>query len=229
MKKKMLIILPLTLAILVMTTIVISAAYYFHRETKDEEVGLASLTIDNKSFLNYSDGVDDDFNAKRKSTPAEVNETKITCYASKKHGYSDELEYDYLNQIGLKFSFTNTTLVYVRLQIRDTWTSRKVYTNSVITNTYTNKPSTSPFAITDSNWKFDASTNCAYLKLPVAASSESHSYSFDVDSTYYAEPETNISYRESIMVNVQFSIDIVQANRASNVWGIDNLDEFLNS
>jgi len=229
MKKKMLIILPLTIAILIMTTVAISAAYYFHRETKDEAVGLASLEINNKSFLNYSDGVDENYNAKRKSEATEVNSTKITCYASKKHGYSDELDYDYLNQIGLKFSFKNTTLVYVRLQIRDTWTSRKVYTNSVITNTYTNKPETSPFAITDSNWKYDAASNCAYLKLPVAASNDSHSYSFDVNSTYYAEPETNISYRESIMVNVQFSIDIVQANRASNVWGIDDLDTFLNS
>ena len=74
------------------------------------------------------------------------------------------------------------------------------------------------------------------MKFPVSATtnelgeSETHTYTFDVNKDYfYTNTTISPAFRESVIVETNFYIDIVQANRAGKKWGIDNLNEFLNS
>ncbi len=79
----------------------------------------------------------------------------------------------------------------------------------------------SPFQLTGEDWYYDAATNCSYYKSVIPASTDAHNFSFDINSTYFYSADTTHAYREAIKVQVSYSVEIVQANRAETIWGID--------
>lgn len=169
----------------------------------------------------------------RTSVPNVLNSSSITCYASEKGGYSEEREYPYLKQIGLKFSFKPTIAVYLRIHIEDAWISQKIYNNGTAVESYVKKGTlnnTSPFTPADTtNWFYDESTNCVYYKHIIDPNSDTFSsitnangeiaFTFNVGDYMYTSGETH-NYREAIMVQVSFFVDIVQANRAEQKWDV---------
>lgn len=138
----------------------------------------------------------------------------------------------YLSHYGFKFTFKAEIPVYVRVHIQDAWSSVKVYPSSV-KERYVTKDKVSgktPFNVTESAWHYDEDTNYIYLKqmynpnndLDSNGNFKSKSYTFNVNEAYFYQ-FGNIAtvYTEYIDVELSFTVDIVQANRALALWGLD--------
>ncbi len=155
---------------------------------------------------------------------------KITCSATKDKYVSSNI---YLNQLGLEFSFTNEVAVYVRIHILDAWHGIKVYSSNK-KDTYNAKDQISgesPFMNKDEEWYYDSASNTSYLKIMVKpernndGTYKEHTYTFNVNEAYFYELSKKTSiYKEYVDVEVSFTVDLVQANRAKEIWGI-NLEE----
>lgn len=160
--------------------------------------------------------------------------TAITCSASEDKYYTDEektanAQHPYLSQLGLHFEFKAEVAVYVRIHIRDAWEKIKEYTTSS-RETYTIKDQVSgqsPFTVNDSEWYYDEDTNCVYLKEMYVPKYNaqgqllSKEYTFNVNEAYFYQVATSTAYTEYVNVQVSFTIDIVQANRAKALWKLD--------
>ncbi|MBQ3254039.1 MAG: hypothetical protein IJA65_05720 [Acholeplasmatales bacterium] len=230
MKKSKLIILIGSL-VLITSCVLVFAAFMFHKNV----TGTAStgkIEADEMYFGDYS-GVTEE------NTLANYMDAKggsITCYATEKQGWANETDNIYLNQLSLKFSYETNMAVYVRVHIQDAWISTKIYTSGNITTTYIEKDKIdsgqSPFYIDDEEWHYDEATNCMYYKTMVTVtegeSSETKEHEFKLDSNYFYRTESSTSYREHVTVQVSYYVDIVQANRAERIWGVD-LDSILNT
>ena len=136
----------------------------------------------------------------------------------------------YLNQLGYKLDFTCELACFVRIHIRDAWIGTKVYATAN-KETYNLKGltgNTSPFNNMSDEWYYNSSENTLYLKTMNTPSKDSngnyinHEYFFNVNEAYFylLDSETT-TYKEYVDVEVSFSVDIVQANRAYAVWGVD--------
>lgn len=226
--KKKIIILSSIIALILISTITY-AAYSFTRTPKDEDVELGKITLNEKKFVyfenNTSAGEEIVLDENGDNNSYSVDNNVITVYATKKGGYDDELENTiYLNQIGFDFTFTNTIDVYVRLHIEDSWISHKVYSNgTIVENVIRQDANAHPSNFVDSEvWYYDEATGYFYLRQKVEANSnESNTYSFKTDPSYYYIPAQNKNYREAVFVELSFTVDIVQANRAAAKWGVD--------
>lgn len=160
----------------------------------------------------------------------------ITCSASEGKFYTDLEKQDmannyhpYLSQLGLHFEFKADMDVYVRIHIRDAWEKIKEYSTSS-RETYAIKDQISghsPFTVNDSDWYYDESTNCVYLREmyhPVYDANgvlQSSSYTFQVNEAYFYQVAQSTAYTEFVNVQVSFTVDIVQANRAIALWKVD--------
>ncbi|RIA75426.1 hypothetical protein EI71_01514 [Anaeroplasma bactoclasticum] len=161
--------------------------------------------------------------------------TAITCSASEGKYYTD-LEkanmqsnyHPYLSQLGLHFEFQAEMDVYVRIHIRDAWEKIKEYSTSS-RETYTIKDQISgqsPFTVNDSDWYYDEGTNCIYLREMyhpeyVNGVLQSRAYTFTVNEAYFYQVAVSTAYTEYVNVQVSFTVDIVQANRAKALWKVD--------
>lgn len=242
-KRKLIIICSIVVAIISVTTIF--AAYTFNKIINSETAS-GKIQIVGKKFLNYqvevnSDDYQDDpagyLNAlkQRRETPEELSFDTIKCYANeRKNLYADDLGYQYLNQLGFKFSFKSTIDTYLKIEFNDSWATKKVYySTGSIQETYIlkdkNESNQSPFSISSDEWIYDVSTNSAYYKYIIPATcddinsetAEEKAFTFDIDSSYFYNLITNPSYREMIIVDVSYSVSIVQANRAEEKWEVD--------
>jgi len=239
MRRKLTIALIVTFALLVTVNAVVFAEYYFTRSVTDTAVDLANIELGSYNYLDYtsydSDGnmeytVNDDgtYEAVRTSTPTTISTASITGYASYKDSHlSDPDEYSYLNQYGYQFSFTNTIMVYARVQVRNSWISHRIYNTGRVENV-TIVSSAELFDNVGSEWKYDVTTGYIYYRTAIAASETENTLTFDIDSSYYYESDsTATSYREYVMAELSFNVDIIQANRAEARWGISNIREFL--
>lgn len=156
-----------------------------------------------------------------------IDSTSIICSATEEKQESNQI---YLNQLGFEFTFTNEIAIYARIHIQDAWVQTKKY-SSTKRETYSIKDQiagASPFKITDDEWYYDEASNTAYLKtiiLPVQDTEGnyiSHTYSFDVNQAYYyISTNRTTVYTEYMDVEVSFTVDLVQANRAYELWGKD--------
>ena len=159
----------------------------------------------------------------------------LTCSASEGKYYTETEKQDlssnhhpYLSQIGLHFEFKADMAVYVRIHIRDAWEKIKEYSSSS-RETYTIKDQISgqsPFAVNDEEWYYDEGTNCVYLRemyTPeyVNGVLQSRAYTFPVNEAYFYQVALSTAYTEFVNVQVSFTVDIVQANRAESLWKID--------
>lgn len=241
MRRKLTIALITTMAILIISTGIVFAEYYFTRSVTDTSVDLANIELGSYNYLDYTsydeDGnmeytinSDGTYSAVRASTPEILSTSSVTGYASYKDSHlSNPNEYSYLNQYGYQFSFTNTIMVYARVQVRNSWISHRIY-NTGRTDNVTIVSSAELFDNVGSSWKYDVTTGYIYYRTAVAASEEEHTLSFNIDSNYYyTGTSTATSYREYVMATLSFNVDIIQANRAEARWGISNIREFLAS
>ena len=155
-----------------------------------------------------------------------------TCSGTEKKYDQDNT---YLSQLGLHFAFTSEVAVYVRIHIQDAWKRTRVYGSGKPNEQYILKDQVngvSPFTVADSNWHFDAKTNYAYLKtmyVPVQDENGNYpqqEYTFNVNEAYFYADESTGTYTQYIDVQVQFTVDIVQANRAKALWHLDPSVEF---
>ena len=176
--------------------------------------------------------------------------SKLTCSATEDKYYPDENESNsdenesnsnenkpkkyYLSQLGLQFTFTSEIAVYVRIHIQDAWTRTRQYSSNT-KELYVMKDvvgGKSPFTIDSDKWYYQESTNYVYLKemyVPeknTDGSFKSTTYTFDVNEAYYYTSSKNSAFTDYIDVDVSFTIDIVQANRAKALWKVDPSVDF---
>lgn len=236
MKNKKLIFIFMAILLITVISTVIYAAYSFTKTPGDDDVELGKINLEEKGFL-YFDGTN--------STSIEVDENGsnnlfsvdnnvITVYATEKLGYDDEIENTiYLNELGFQFSFTNKIDVYVRLHIQEAWISHKVYNNGTVVenNIRQDEKAKASNYISNDDWIYDETTGYFYLKTKAKATNEKTNFSFlmsdSADEAYFYEVVKNKNYRESVLVELSFTVDIVQANRAQAKWGVD-IDSLLN-
>lgn len=232
MKKKKLIILIGSL-VLITSIVVVFAAFMFHKNITGTGF-TGTIEVDEMYFGDYSQVTEENTEANYMDAKGE----SITCYATKKQGWSGETDDIYLNQLSLKFSYTITIPVYIRVHIQDAWISTKTYTNGNVNKSYIEKDKIdgeSPFKPTDiQNWVYDEATNCIYYKQMITLdetvgtsttttklSSKTITQEFVLDDSYFYDPDRSTSYREHVTVQVSYYVDIVQANRAEKKWQVD--------
>lgn len=178
--------------------------------------GLSMVILD-KDIMESSSG----------STKINADE-KITCSATENKSDSENI---YLSQLGLEFSFTSEIACYVRIHIQDAWKQTRIYnaTGTVMAKYIVKEKvdGKSPFMVDDENWYYDEAENCVYLKEMYVPEKDaegnfiSKSYTFNVNEAYYYFLKTVGTYSEYIDIDVSFTVDIVQANRAKALWHID--------
>ena len=211
-------------------------------EVSFDSNGIAPIDIDDDDFTNLTETVlkaivvDADglgfvilkeLSDTDKASLPRIDQASVICSATEEKQLSSQI---YLNQLGFEFTFTNEVAAYARIHIQDAWTQIKQY-SSTKRETYSIKDQiagVSPFMISDTDWYYDEASNTAYLKtiiLPVKDTDNnyiSHTYSFDVNQAYYYISTNKSSiYTEYMDVEVSFVVDLVQANRAYELWGID--------
>ncbi len=249
-KRKLIIICSIVVAML--SIITAFAAYTFHKVISGESQS-GEIEIVSKNFLNYQKEVNKDdyinengaFDSirylaalkERNETAAKIDARDgkiINCYANeRKVLYSDDLGYQYLNQLGFEFEFKASVDVYLKIEFDDSWATHKVYySTGSVQRTYILKDklgSKSPFNVMSDEWIYDESTNSAYYKYIIPATCKNindenvgtKSFDFNIDSSYFYELKNNPSYREMITVDVSYNVSIVQANRAEQKWEVD--------
>ena len=162
---------------------------------------------------------------------------KVTCYANYRNKEDSRIDYTlpYLSQLGLEFTFTAKIPVYVRIHIQDAWISERIISPTRSRTKYVLKDQisgSSPFAVTDENWYYDSATNIVYLKTlytptyTVDGTTGEYTYdpmsvTFDVNPGYYYYDTSPTASSTYTTVEVSFTVDIVQANRAAALWGSD--------
>lgn len=162
----------------------------------------------------------------------EYTTDSITCYASERKKNDTRIDYSlpYLNQLGLKFTFTTKIPVYVRIHIQDAWISTQFLSSQNERIRYISKAQisgASPFNITDSDWYYDVAQNVAYYRgmfEPVKDANGNfteQSYVFNVNEGYFYHDTSAQAASKVTTVQVSFTVDIVQANRAEALWGVD--------
>ena len=163
---------------------------------------------------------------------------RITCSATELKYYAEGetgKKY-YLSQIGLQFSFKADIAVYVRISIKDAWLRTRAYSSST-KELYVLKDKdkgSSPFKVINNEWYYDEINNYVYLKdmyVPrlVNGELETKSYTFDVNEAYYYNATKSSAFTDYINVDVSFTVDIIQANRAKAVWKVDPSVDFRNN
>lgn len=169
--------------------------------------------------------------------PSAISSNKVTCYANYRNREDSRIDYDlpYLSQLGLEFTFTAKIPVYVRIHIQDAWISERIISSTRSRTKYVLKDQisgSSPFAVSDEQWYYDSSTNIVYLKTlytpTYTVDSQTGNYvynpmsvTFDVNKGYFYYDTSPTAASTYTTVEVSFTVDIVQANRAAALWGSD--------
>lgn len=184
----------------------ISRKYYSgSQESKDDYIA-----EDNTNRYSVASGV----TADNYSNYYTLTATKATSYNSQATYYTLKGSM-YVQAKGVtSSSFSDATYYTLNIAKATSYSSQTTY--------YFN--SNSPFSVQNDNWYYDNTSGYIYYKAVSEGSdsTEEKTLSFDIDENYtYILDETTIGYREAILVDVGFNIDIIQANRAKSKWGID--------
>lgn len=230
MRRKLIITFGL-LGFIIIGAISVIAAFSFF-STIDGAASSGKISITSSNYLCYTQEKNESGESQIVKNVLDNDISMVTCYATEKKGFVEENdEYFHLNQLGFEFSFKTDIDVRVRIHVRDAWISHKVYPNGSVVKNYISKDKleatgVSPFYISDGNWFYDETTGYAYLKSVVQAHSSEYTYSFQTNSDYFYTAKDTGGYRESVLVETSFIVDIVQANRAEQKWGV-NLESIL--
>lgn len=202
-------------------------AYYTTTRKVDIDAEAGHIEVgDDAIVLKYQN--DDSFVSVDNNTPGFVDNT-LTCYASRIRSY-DTLGY-------VEFSKLKTTINYkadintkIRVKIQDVWISNKVYSTgreivNVIAKQQLDEDSQNtiiPFTFS-SDWEYDLSSGYAYYKKTVKKGNDINLdfiENYNANTAYYYPSISGAGFHETILVQLSFKIDIVQANRAASAWGV---------
>lgn len=150
----------------------------------------------------------------------------LTCYASELKSYDTSGYFEFRN-IAATISYSAEIDTRLRIKIQDVWISNKVYSSgvemsTVIAKNWGAENARNPFSFVGSDWTYDISSGYVYYNNTVKKS-ENISFDFlnNYGNNFFYETTTGAGYRESILVQLNFQIDVVQANRAEAVWGVE--------
>lgn len=142
----------------------------------------------------------------------------LTCYASQKMAYNT-LEYIQLNQLQTSVSYSSEISTRLRIKIQDSWKSVKIYTNETTRVEPIRKYVDEHFVFA-TGWVYDATDGYAYYQNLILPNAAVDGINCLTNSSYVLGLESGIGYRETIYIELQFQVEVVQANRASAVWGV---------
>lgn len=146
----------------------------------------------------------------------------LICYASELKS-NDTKGYTLLSDLSVDIKFSASISTMVRVKIQDQWNSIKFYSSGTENNQIISKPMTNVFTFSD-NWYYDVLSGYAYYKNIVSTGDTSMNVLTYND--YFYPVVANTNYKETILVTLDFKIDIVQANRASEIWNVDFAEMF---
>ena len=243
--KKFKITLLIAVCLLSLTVVIVYAAFMFNQQVAST-AKVGNIEIINKNFISYAPDVDYTDTTTYPGGKADLNylnaikqraaegtpfvQDSVTCYATVKEGYNEELEptttegnrnYFYLNQLGFKIEFKTDIDVYIRIHFSDAWIRTKTYNGNTQDPEYVLRDK---FDIETSNnkWRYDEATNTQNYTEIIKASDATQSFEFNIaDDYFYTDTEVIGNGHKSIMVQVSFTVDIIQANRAYKLWGYD--------
>ena len=248
--KKYRIIMISIIGVLLIAIVTVFAAFMYN-QTVSSTAKVGNINIISKNFISYAPTVDHTDTTtypggkadaayltaikQRQATGVAFAQDSVTCYASEKEGYNEELvptgptndspnalrNYFYLNQLGFQVSFTTDIDVYIRIHFSDAWIRTKTFNGNTQDPEYMIRDQ---FNVSSSsnNWSYNSSTNTQDYTQLISASSEVQTFSFDVASNYfYTDTDTMVNGHKSVMVQVSFTVDIIQANRAYKLWGYE--------
>ncbi len=178
--------------------------------------------------------IDDDL-IDENNQPTEItlgeNSDNVTCFASYRNKEDQRIDYTlpYLNQLGLEFEFTVKIPVYVRIHIQDAWISTQFLSSRSERVRYVSKDKisgSSPFMVSSNDWYYDAGQNIVYYKQMFMPAEDngvytSQKFAFNVNEGYYYYDKSAQAAAKITTVQVSFTVDIVQANRAEKLWNVD--------
>jgi len=228
---------------LLLTSITVVFAAFIFNQTVTTTSKLGNIHITGKKFISYAPDIDytdtteypggkaDSKYLKdiegRKTTGVSFEQDSVICYATRKEGYNEEeaptteegnCNFFYLNQLGFQIKFKTDVAVFVRIHFSDAWIRTKTYNGNVQDPEFVMRDHFD-LDSTDTNWKYDSKTNTQNYTRLIEASDNERECSFVIDPAYfYPNPELSGGH-QSIMVQVSFTVDIIQANRAYKVWG----------
>lgn len=137
---------------------------------------------------------------------------KVTSYVSglKLYTLSDE---NYIDAgIVSEETFNKGTYYAITAGKETTYDASKTY--------YFN--SNSPFSVQNEDWTYVAETGYLYYSQKITGSDTLQTVNFKFDDSYfYPIDEGNVGFIEAILVDLEFNVEIVQANRAVAKWGED--------
>lgn len=249
MKKRIIIILSISIVLILGAITALAAFVFTSTITVTNTAG--NIEIIEKKFISYApdvdyDAVDEDTQQKiypggkadanyleaikaRETEGVLFTQDSVICYASEKEGYNEELtpttevgnrNYFYLCQLGFQISFRTDIDVYIRIHFSDAWIKTKTYNGNTQEPEYMLRDQFNVDG-TDSNWVYDSRTNTQNYTRLISASTTAQSYSFSIDDDYFYNAGALVNGHQSVMVQVSFTVDIIQANRAKTVWGYD--------
>lgn len=247
--KKFKILMILAVCLLIISINVVFAAFVFN-QVVDSTAKVGNVHIIGKEFVSYAPNIDytdtteypggkadskylTDIEGRTEGVAFEQD--SVTCYASRKEGYNEELvpttgnsrNYFYLNQLGFRVSFTTDIDVCVRIHFNDAWIRTKTYNGNTQEPECVLRDNFDIEANDDSEnkWIYNAETNTQNYTEIIKASSEPQTFEFNIaDDYFYTDNEVIGNGHKSIMVQVSFRVEIVQANRAYKLWGYDPLE-----
>ena len=249
MKKVRIITISICAVLLVAIATVFAAFMYNQTISGSAKVG--NIHIISKNFISFAPTVDHTDTTtypggkadaaylaaikQREEEGVAFTQDSVICYASEKEGYTEEhvptaptqdspnthRNYFYLNQLGFQVSFTADVDVYIRIHFSDAWIRTKTYNGNTQDPEYIFRDQFDVSA-SSNNWHYNSSTNTQDYTQLITASDSVQTFSFDIDDDYfYPNTDTIVNGHQSVMVQVSFTVDIIQANRAYKLWGYE--------
>lgn len=240
MSKRKIIILISSICILCLSIGIVFAAFMFNQVVSNN-ADVGNIHLLNKKFISYAptDINPEGYNGgkasqeyldaiKVRSTATKFAADSVTCYATEREGYSEEEipqnnNYMYLNQLGFEFSLYADVPVYVRIRFDDAWIRIKTY-NGVPLDPENILKGRFDIPTEDTNWVFNEQSNTYNYKLMVKDTSEANPFNGEfnlADDYFYTSSETLTNGHLAVLVQVAFSVEVIQANRAYKLWGYD--------
>ena len=241
--KKLKIPYILAVCLLSLSIFVVYAAFMFN-QTIVSTAQVGNIRILNKSFVSYAPTVDHTDTTtypggkadskyltaikQRTTEGVEFEQDSVTCYATEREGYSEEEipqnnNYMYLNQLGFEFSLYADVPVYVRIRFDDAWIRIKTY-NGVPLDPENILKGRFDIPTEDTNWVFNEQSNTYNYKVMVKDTSETNPFNGEfnlAEDYFYTSSETLTNGHLAVLVQVAFSVEVIQANRAYKLWGYD--------
>ncbi len=241
--KKFKISMILAVCLLIISISVVFAAFMFN-QVVSSNARVGNIYITGKNFISYAPDVDyNDYTGgkadegylgaiwENEETGVPFTQDSVVCYATVKEGYNEEIaptteannrNYFYLKQLGFQIKFKTDIDVYIRIHFSDAWIRTKTYNGNAQDPEYVMRDHFD-LDSTDTNWVYDSKTNTQNYKQLIEATDENEErvFTFNIDPNYYYAAEELVGGHQSIMVQVSFTVDIVQANRAYKLWGYE--------